>query len=485
VRQIFLSTQNQYFLQLLNNALVKILSLCILGALLGYFTVNYSLFTFCGLFVFIGLATLFVLVKNKATFVVLLFALAPFTGLIKVFGDFKEFPLIIDFLIVSVIIHTILQKILSTYSLKIKMPQIGWLIIIFLFIAFLEIFNPHQPNLMRGIYGFRVSGAFYMISFFAALLTINSKEDILRIMKVFMITGFIVAIYGIYQYINPSQKEMLYATRGEEWFGWHYMAKPFSTMIGPFHFGLFMVLSSLTVLVSLVKGNVIIRMNKLNLRFIFIFLVIALALSLTRASYLAFIIGTISILFLRTKREKIKLKSINKFVIIMVSVVVLVILVIKVIPHGEMILVRLGMLKDVNDTALWARLWVWPIRINQILQNPLGFGIGINSGENIFQASDNAFLSVGIETGLPGLLIFTVIFLSILKKCFGLLKTLNNPDLQIIALWITSFTIALLSVMMTNHILQAYPLNMFFWFMIGILYKLKFIEAKYCNANTR
>lgn len=483
MKQIFSSNWNQYSARLWDSTLIRLLSIGVFGIILGYVAVRFSpLITISASFIFAGLVVLLILLKNKATFVVLLFALAPFTGLIKVFGSFKEFPLVLDFLLISVIIHGSLQKILSTYSLKIKMPQIGWLMIIFLIIAFLQMFNPALPNLMRGIYGFRVSGAFYIISFFVALLTINTKEDIIRIMKIFVICGFIVALYGIYQYINPSQKEMLYATKGEEWYGWHYMAKPFSTMIGPFHFGLFMVLSSLTVLVSLFRNNAV-RMPRLVLKLIFIFLVVSLALSLTRASYLAFIIGMLSILFLKTKGEKIKSKSIIRFASVMVVIVIITILVIKIIPQGQMVQIRLGMLKDVKDTALWGRLRVWPIRFEQTLQNPWGFGIGINSGENIFETSDNEFLAVGIETGWTGLMVFTLIFLSILRKCFKSSKTLSNQDLQVVALWITSFTIALLSVMMTNHILQAYPINMYFWFMIGILYRLKFIEEKYSNAN--
>lgn len=477
MRQIF-SSNNQYYRRLWNSPLIEFLSVCILSVIIGYIAITQSPYlTISSSFVFVGLMILLTLVKNKATFVMLIFAIAPFTGLLKVFLNFKEFPLALDFLLMAVMGHAILQKVLSKYPMKIRMPYIGWLIMIFLFIAFLQMFNPALPNLMRGIYGFRASGAFYMLSFFVALLTVNKKEDILKIMKVFIITGFVVALYGIYQYINPSPEEMLYATRGEEWYGWHYLAKPFSTMIGPFHLGVFMALCSLTILTLLFKQNII-RMSKFNLRLIFIFLVVALLLSLTRVSYLALILGILSILFLKTKRERIKLKSMIRFVGVIIVILVILFLTTKIIPQSQMVLIRLSMLTNIEDSALQGRLTVWPVRVKQILQNSLGFGIGINSGENLFEASDNEFLAVGIETGWAGLFFFTLIIISILKKCFKLLKTLQDQELQVIAIWITSFIIALFSTMMTNHILQGYPINMYFWFMVGILYNLRYLDRE-------
>lgn len=470
MRQIFSFNWNQYLGQMREKILIKILVPYVVLPMALVYVITFfpEYISISGCIIFAGLVTLFVLVKNKATFVVLLFALAPFTGLIKVFLNFKEAPLVLDFLFLTVITHAILQKVLSGRHLKIKVPKIGWLMIIFLIIAFFEIFNPNQPNLMRGIYGFRASGTFYMLSFFVALLVIKSKEDILRIMKVFMIAGFIVALYGIYQFLNPSSPEISYITKGEAWTGWTHFAKPFSTMIGPFHFGVFMVFASLFVLTFLWAKKEI-KANNFSLKLVLVFTLIAILISLTRASYLAFAIGVIFLMF--HKRKKIK------FIVTLTTLIIVMITVFRIIPQSQVVLFRISTLTHRVDTSLQSRFSAWPGKVKLIVDNPFGFGIGMTGGAaNLLGRTDNQFLTIGVETGWAGLFIFVWIILDIIKKEVKLLKLSKEPFLQTSGLWITAVTMGLFSVMMTNQILEAYPINMYFWFLIGMLYKLKFID---------
>ncbi|MBA7492679.1 hypothetical protein ES702_03229 [subsurface metagenome] len=447
----------------------------VLFLVFGIFCSIYPLYSICASFIFVGLVILTILAKNKATFIVLIFALAPLTGLIKVFLNFKEAPLILDFFLVTTVVYVIFQKFLNPQSLSIKIPFIGFLIAIFFSIALVQIFNPFIPNIQTGVYGFRSSGAFYLISFFAALLTIDSRDDISRVVRTFIITGPIVAVYGIYQFFNPSQAEINYIRQGSEWSGWTVFMKPISTMIGPTHFGMFMVLSALTILTFLLTKRSELKLNKTFLKIAFILILMALLISLSRASYLALIIGAFFILIV-VKRKNLKKSIIFLSVFMTIAIIVL----LNIIPRSQIIISRISTLTDISDSALNTRFKIWPDRINTIAKNPWGLGIGVTGGaEPIpFKWCDNQFISIGVETGYIGLFIFLWIILLILKKEKNLLKSLKCPFLRTTVCWITVFTVAFLSNMITNQTLLIYPIPMYFWFMIGILYKIKFIEQK-------
>ena len=477
-----LSTSSQNLSYFWNTPFVKILVFCMGGAILGYTVAAKAPFlSIGGSLLLAGLILLLIHPRGKLIVIISIFAVAPFTGLFKVFLYCKDVPLILDFLLVAVIIHALTQKALAKQSQdpKIRIPLMSLPIMLFLYIAFWEIFNPFIPNLFRGLYGFRLS-AFYMLAFFTAWLTIRSKEDILILMKVFVISGLIVAVYGVFQFIRPSPAEIAYITRGENWGGWSHFVKPFSTMIGPFHVGACMVLVFLANLAFLFKKDVP-KVNKFVSKLIFIPLLGALLLSLTRTSYLALLIAAVSFVFLN-KKEK-RLRTVVKLVMLIAMAAIMLILVIRLIPQGQVVLSRLSTLVNIRDSALWSRLRAWPDRIDHIVQNPLGHGIGVTGGAgNIFKRADNQFLTVGLEMGWAGLLIFCLIILVVIKKGIKLSSSLSDPFLRLTGAWITAFTIGLLSVMMTNQILEAYPINMFFWFMIGILYRLRFIEDKQCQV---
>jgi hypothetical protein len=427
-------------------------------------------------------AAFVILKENKLKFLLLIICLASFTGIIKVFLGFKELPIIYDAMAIMVFGYAFLQEWLKGREKNITLPYNAFFILIFMILAGIEMFNPALPSIERGIYGFRMSGVFYMLCFFGAMLIIKTKEDVIKLMKVLLGVGILVALYGIYQYVHPSAKEIVYATKGDAWEGWHYMAKPFSTMIGPFHYGTLMLICSLMVITALVVANII-NVNRIILGIVLVIMLSAMLLSLTRSSYIGLVIGVIVIVSSTISVYKISSRILIRLAGLTMVGCIIGFLVVAVIPKTQIVLLRLTMLTDMRDNALVSRLNAWHERVQQILQNPLGYGIGINSGENIMRASDNEFLAIGIEMGVIGILLFTIIMGLLVRQCILILRRTDDLELRAIAVWITAVVVSMLSIMMTNHILQAYPINMYFWLLVGILYKINHYEMNMKKIN--
>ena len=153
------------------------------------------------------------------------------------------------------------------------------------------------------------------------------------------------------------------------------------------------------------------------------------------------------------------------------------------IPQSNVITDRVLSITDKSDSALNTRFTIWPERIKAMFEKPWGYGIGVTGGARPlpFGWCDSQFISVGIETGFIGLFIFLWIILLILIKEKKLLNSSKDQFSKMIACWITAFTIAFLWNMLTNQTLLMYPLPLYFWFMIGILYRIKHIEGTVIN----
>jgi hypothetical protein len=66
----------------------------------------------------------------------------------------------------------------------------------------------------------------------------------------------------------------------------------------------------------------------------------------------------------------------------------------------------------------------------------------------------------------------------IVIKGLRLSKSLEDKSLRAVAIWITAFSVGIISKMFTDQVLEAYPVNMYFCFLVGVLYKLEYMEGK-------
>src|SRR5262249_9748903 len=115
---------------------------------------------------------------------------------------------------------------------------------------------------------------------------------------------------------------------------------------------------------------------------------------------------------------------------------------------------RLGSVADqVVQRDLNGRMDVWSSAIDVFLENPI-FGVGggsftaaVYGGRATAAAAPNVFLGVLVEKGLPGLLLFVAILLSLWRLAF------RSPplELRLLAVLLTVWTVAASSLSWENR----------------------------------
>jgi hypothetical protein len=134
-----------------------------------------------------------------------------------------------------------------------------------------------------------------------------------------------------------------------------------------------------------------------------------------------------------------------------------------------------GILDGQSVSSLNTRLLLWQDRLDLIYQNPLGFGLG-SAGWNLHHSmgigSDSNFLKFFLELGWVGGAISIFILLIFLVKYAQIIKFKKNSKTSyqfIIVQASLCFYIAIIALMVTTQVLEAYPINLFFWFFLGIV----------------
>jgi len=135
--------------------------------------------------------------------ILLMFVVGPFFGIFKMLLGVGYAPIIIDFLSFVLLLFFLCQR---------GIPSNLYVVIVlfFLCLGFLLLFVPYDAGLDFKLLGFR-SSVFYMI--FALLPFYQRIDDrfIDKFVKVNMVTGVVVFIYAIRQYLYPLNFELEYS----------------------------------------------------------------------------------------------------------------------------------------------------------------------------------------------------------------------------------------------------------------------------------
>lgn len=414
-----------------------------------------------------------------------LLLLALLNGLVKSITGIRYFPLIIDFVIVSLILFITLSV------LDKANPRVGFidlLVLVFIFLAFIWIFHPNIPSFAAGLEGFR-KFAFMLFGFLLGRYWFKSRESIVVLMKVLIIPVTLIAIYGIKQFILPTSLDyrlidLSTASRVTYLMGGHIRA--FSTLSGPFHLGILLVASSLVIL-ALYLAKV--KRNILFLGSLFLIQVIALVMTVTKSNMFALIAGCLVLVFLLTKNPV--RTALRLFILGIIGLALVWIIFATTANNQQFRTVHQG-IKDLINPAqaqtMLFRLELWQEEVIPLmLASPwTGYGTG-SAGEGLgfyfentkstYISAHNLFFKVIFELGFPGLLIF----LTILGLSFIILfrnhRRLNDPLFMAFNAWGLALIVSVLVAGVAGPILDAYPINLLFWIVIGIATRLPKLQS--------
>ena len=252
-------------------------------------------------------------------------------------------------------------------------------------------------NRFMGMYTYSLIFLIFFLNIF--FIPNTQKKPIQKtLLKTFVITANIAAIYGIFQYIGV---EFFFAKFNSN----HFHGRIFSLSGNPSFFGQFLALSGLATLFF----------NKKHWYYKASFLLqfSALMLTSTRSSFIAFIIGLI-LLNIKTLKKHLK-----KYLILIVIV--------------SSVFVASNFKQITSLNSLQSRTHIWSSTLELIKQKPFGYGIeNIETffpltqtpefnifEDNIYKTVDkihNQPLSILYSSGILGLLAFTYFIFLICKK---------------------------------------------------------------------
>jgi hypothetical protein len=128
------------------------------------------------------------------------------------------------------------------------------------------------------------------------------------------------------------------------------------------------------------------------------------------------------------------------------------------------------------------RLELWKEAGQLFYSNPLGYGLGTVGGnlaiespsqfkpqDNLLLVTDNAYLKLLMQGGIPLGAAFLVLFALIIRLILILPGVLHDPWLKDVAVWASTSFVALLVILLTVDYMEATTSIAIYWLAVGIL----------------
>ena len=306
--------------------------------------------------------------------------------------------------------------------------------------------------------------------YFVIVNTINSKEQLYALLRVFVISGALVALYGVCQYIfgwtttNAWIDEAMFEDE---------TMRVYSTLGNPNVLGEFMLLVLPVSLVFMLK-DAWKRSSKYIYALVFALLFLCLILTQSRGCWIGFMISAVIFVSFYEGRWW--------------SLIPVVILILPLIVP-ETIVDRMMSVGDMDDSSTSYRVYIWLATLNMMKVYWLG---GIGMGEAAFGEvyplysynaiiaphSHNTFLQLTVEAGIGALLLFIVLQIVFAQKMQSVYKLDDKKSLNSTsALAIGAGVIGFLAQSMFDYTFYNYRVMCIFFMVMAMGMALKHITA--------
>ncbi|MBX0330765.1 O-antigen ligase family protein [Oscillochloris sp. ZM17-4] len=428
------------------------------------------------------LASLVFLRQFRANALLLMLILVPLTGIFKAISGSRFAPLTFDLGILAAL------AIYMAGQITRGRQRVGWvdlLHVLFLGLAFFQMFNPNVPSLQAGVEGFR-KFAYMSIALYAGRYTFTDTMA-RRFEWLLIILSVPIAAYGIKQFLMPSSLDYRLidlSTASEVTYLMGGRLRPFATLPGPFHLGLYLVVA------GLITFRMMLTTRLWSIRFWALGMalgvqMITLFLTRTKGNWVGMAVGVGVIILFQIAlspnlRQKLRRLMVGTAI---ASVAVVALLAVALSGRIPVLTDALGAVLDpLNAPTFIYRLQIWRDELlPALVQHPLiGYGTS-SAGEGLsvyyegatsfFVASHNLFLKVQIELGAFGLLIFLAIIGLCLRRGLSSLRyyARTSPGRLQTTQWAIAVACAFLVSGLVTPVLDAYPANYYFWLLLGLM----------------
>lgn len=309
--------------------------------------------------------------------------------------------------------------------------------------------------------------------YFVIINTIKTKEQLISILKVFVIAGLIVSLYGVMQYAfgwTEAQNSWI----DEEMFE-DAVVRIDSTMENPNVLGEFLLLFLPLAAVFMIKEKYT-KLSKYVFSFAFVVGGLCMLLTQSRGCWLGLILSAaVFITFYNGK---------------LWALLPLLLLALPFVMPQTMV-DRMMSVGNLEDSSTSYRVFIWMGTFKMLKDFWLG---GIGMGEGAFRIvyplysynqiiaphSHNTYLQLLVEGGIGALLIFITIMLVFLKKLsVSFREAKKGSEINLIALAIGSGVIGFLLQSMFDYTFYNYRMMAMFFMVVALGMSLKFIKEEH------
>ena len=362
-------------------------------------------------------------------------------------------------------------------SFKWKMEGVGMGIILLLLILFISsVLSFAMVGSLKVWLMYLVLAGFY----FVIINTIETKEQLYGLLRVFVISAALVALYGVCQYVFGWTTTNAWID--EEMFEDDTM-RVFSTLGNPNVLGEFLLLA-LPVSVVFMLKDAWKHASKYIYALVFLLLFLCLILTQSRGCWIGFMISAVIFVTFYEGRWW--------------SLIPLVVLLLPLfIP--DTIVDRFSSVGDMEDSSTSYRVYIWLATLGMLKTYWIG---GIGMGEAAFHEvypfysynaviaphSHNTFLQLTVEAGIVALIVFIALNAIFLKKLHGVYrlddkKSLNSTTALAIGAGIVGFLVQ----SMFDYTFYNYRVMCIFFMLMAIgtaLWAIADREAKKADAGS-
>jgi hypothetical protein len=310
----------------------------------------------------------------------------------------------------------------------------------------------------------------YIPLIFVTVTTVKTKEDVMKIMKWFTVLVFVVSTYGIIQFIFNIENRNFVILRPD--YGYTETGVVVTSVFPDYNylacFLIFLVFMILSIYNYLSPRIFIVSTLTLSS--------IVLLLTQSRMGLFTFMVCLFLLFMLKRKF------NFASAMIVLASAMVL-------IFYSELSLSRIQTLGIKEDP----RFVSWIYDIQNIIENPLfGYGLGMFGGTNLTLGKslggeifgvDNFYLTTALNMGLLGLILFFIIIYHIFSFSLKLKRIVEDKFLRDMIFGINIGIFGILFFTIAFNQLEAFPINLYFWFLVGLIYVIA--NLNYTAGNPR
>lgn len=295
----------------------------------------------------------------------------------------------------------------------------------------------------------------FLFMLFAVLLPyVVAKEDIVPILKFVVVTGFLLGIHGVYEYITKAPVPPAWNVVGE-----HVRSRVYSLFGSPNILGAYMAF-----LIPNAIGLGLYEQAKGPKRFYFTaaaFMTLTLLFTFTRGAWIAGFVGVFVLALLWDKR-------------LALAAAVLAILAALFVHPVQTRIDEFFSPVYWHQTFQNGRIAEWLRAYDQMISNPLfGAGIGRYGGavaSKFFGMIyvDGYYAHTLAELGLVGFIAFVYLLFTYLRDVFRVWKKTVDPRMKLLIAGVFSSLVAVVTHNLVENVFEEPAMNMLFW-LVGTL----------------